>query len=308
MIKLNIYINPDDIQTNKTKYDIDVSDSLDEIAALVRHHKSDDFKDRLWRKFKQSIWEQQYHKCAFCEKEIVSADDGQLEHFRPKAETCDEFNVRITREAYWWLAYEYKNYLVSCLTCNNLKGNRFPIEDEDTRVKATDMDGKVALTDGGVLENEIPFLINPRYQDPKPYLAYNYRPDTKMVFIEHKDADGIGEKTIKILDLNRRRKNIEVMKDFLPYKRGSILSEFKKELDNFKQLKMNLIKHRNSMDAIPDDQNLKKLVEEEDLNVNKKRDNIMERFLSKRAQFSGMCLFWLKYDTDLDIHFIENAA
>lgn len=308
MIKLNININPNDILSNKKKYDEDVSDSLKEIADLIPYHTSDDFKNKLWGVFKHSIWEQQDNKCAFCEKEIMSSDDGQVEHFRPKTETRDEQNKHITRKAYWWLAYDHKNYVVSCGTCNKLKGNRFPLEDEDTRVTASSIDEIIALTDDGVLGDEMPLLINPRYQYPEIYLAYHYRPDTRMVFAEPKDDDGVGEKTIKILDLNRERKNEEIEKDYLPHKRGSVLSDFNKELDGFNLLKMNLINYRGSLVTIPDNENLKKLVDDNESDINKKRNNIRERFLSKKAQFSGMCTFWLKHATDLEDDFIGVVA
>lgn len=151
MIKLNININPDEILPNKARYDNAVSDSLGEIANLLPNHKASDFKNKLWGYFKQSIWEQQGHKCAFCEKEIVSLDDAELEHFRPKTETHDEFKKQITREAYWWLAYDHKNYIVSCSTCNIQKGNKFPIEDEGTRITAKNMNSIIDLNDEGVL-------------------------------------------------------------------------------------------------------------------------------------------------------------
>lgn len=308
MIKLNIDINLDDILPNKEKYDQDVSNSLKEIADLVPAHTSDEFKNKLWGVFKHSIWEQQGQKCAFCEKEIISSDDGQVEHFRPKTETRDEQNKQITRYAYWWLAYDHKNYVVSCSTCNKLKGNRFPLIDEDTRVTASSIDEIIALTDKGVLGDERPYLINPRFQYPEIYLAYNYRPDTKIVFAEPKDDDGVGEKTIKILDLNRERKNEEIEKDNLPHKRGSVLSEFKNELDRFNVLKKNLNNYRVTLIKRPGIEDLKKLVDENESVINKKRENIRERFLAKNAQFSGMCTYWLRYDTDLEDDFIVVAA
>lgn len=308
MIKLNINFDPDDIPPNKANYDQDVTDSLQEIAALVPNHKTESFIRRLWGYFKQTIWEQQGHKCAFCEKLIVSSDDSQLEHFRPKSETRDEFNKPITRDAYWWLAYEHKNYIVSCFTCNNLKGNRFPIKDEGTRVKATNMNGIVALTGRGALGDEIPYIINPRYQDTEPHLAYNYRPDIKMVYIEPKNDEGIGEKTIDILDLNRIRKNVKITKDYLPYKRGSNLSDFINEIENYKQSKTKLNLHRSALVSVPDNVQLGKLIDDEETVVGKIRDNIKERFLSKTAEFSGMCLFWLKHYTELENDFIDEAA
>ncbi len=302
MIKLDININPDGILPDKTKYDQEVDESLQEIAAQVPNHKEGDFENRLWGYFKQELWKQQGYKCAFCEKSIVLGD-SHVEHFRAKSEVRNKDNSIITRKAYWWLAYEHKNYMVSCSTCNNQKGNRFPIKDEDTRVLATDMNSITALTDKGVLGDEIPYIINPRYQNTESYLAYNYRPDTQMVFIVPKDDDGIGKKTIDILDLNRERKNEKMPKDYLPHKRGCTLFDFKKEIENFNLLKLQLNSNRCTLASLPGNANLQKLVDDNESVVKKKRDNIKERFLSNTAEFSGMCLFWLKNDTGLEDDF-----
>ena len=82
--------------------------------------------------------------------------------------------------------------MVSCSTCNNQKGNQFPIKKERTRVTATDMDRIIDLDDEGVLADEIPYIINPRYKNPKPHIKYSYAPDsiTPMAYIEGKDDTG----------------------------------------------------------------------------------------------------------------------
>ena len=146
MIKLSININPDNIPPKKAKYDQEVTASLQEIANIIPNHKDTDFKDRLWGYFKQKLWQQQGFKCAYCESSLV-ADASHLEHFRPKSEVRDEDNDTITREAYWWLVYDHRNYIVSCSLCNNQKGNRFPLEDKRTRVIASTINEIVNLKD-----------------------------------------------------------------------------------------------------------------------------------------------------------------
>ncbi|MCH8329078.1 MAG: hypothetical protein IIB81_01650 [Nanoarchaeota archaeon] len=185
---MNININPNNIPPNKAKYNQEVTESLQKIAALVPDHKESDFMKRLWGYYKSEIWKQQSCKCAFCEKSIES-DDAHLEHFRPKSEARDEDNMLITREAYWWLVYDHRNYMVSCSTCNTQKGNRFPIEDKETRVTAKDMDSTIDLNDEGILGDEIPCIINPRHKNPKPHLEYRYAPDRiiPMAYIAGKD-------------------------------------------------------------------------------------------------------------------------
>src|SRR5262249_58453194 len=43
--------------------------------------------------------------CAYCQCHLPGNDRGDVEHFRPKS-------------TYWWLAYKFDNYLLSCSRCN----------------------------------------------------------------------------------------------------------------------------------------------------------------------------------------------
>jgi uncharacterized protein (TIGR02646 family) len=62
-----------------------------------------------------ALWAMQGRSCAYCDRELHGTDRGDVEHFRPK-------NV------YWWLAYCFDNYLLSCSACNSAyKINKFPI-------------------------------------------------------------------------------------------------------------------------------------------------------------------------------------
>jgi hypothetical protein len=56
------------------------------------------------------------NKCAFCESDISTGHHYDTEHFRPK-------------NKYYWLAYEWSNFLLACRKCNSdCKGEQFPIE------------------------------------------------------------------------------------------------------------------------------------------------------------------------------------
>ncbi len=60
--------------------------------------------------------------CAFCLSELTRGDRGDVEHFRPKS-------------LYFWLAYSFENYLLSCLRCNRtFKGDHFPLAPEARRI------------------------------------------------------------------------------------------------------------------------------------------------------------------------------
>lgn len=67
-----------------------------------------------------SLWAMQGRSCAYCDRELPGNDRGDVEHFRPK-------------DFYWWLAYRFENYLLSCSVCNSsYKRNLFPILPPDT--------------------------------------------------------------------------------------------------------------------------------------------------------------------------------
>lgn len=103
-------------------------------------------------------------KCAYCEKRIFSDQYGDVEHFRPEARVDDhETGKPITIQqhghtenhpGYYWLAYDYKNLLPSCILCNrDAKRNFFPVED-------------FRAVRPGEEEQERPLLVHPCFDDP----------------------------------------------------------------------------------------------------------------------------------------------
>ncbi len=53
--------------------------------------------------------------CAYCQRHLPGNDRGAVEHFRPKS-------------IYWWLAYDFNNYFLSCTPCNShYKRDQFPL-------------------------------------------------------------------------------------------------------------------------------------------------------------------------------------
>jgi uncharacterized protein (TIGR02646 family) len=70
-----------------------------------------------------ALWAMHGRSCAYCDRELPGTDRGDVDHFRPK-------NV------YWWLAYCFDNYLLSCSACNSAyKINRFPILSPGTPIE-----------------------------------------------------------------------------------------------------------------------------------------------------------------------------
>lgn len=99
-----------------------------------------------WGRFKDRFAEAQFRKCGFCESKTVDSD-GEVEHYFPKAVV--EILLAAGRErphssrvtgrrfdqvhapGYWWLAYDWDNWLLACLVCNRKwKKGLFPVEED----------------------------------------------------------------------------------------------------------------------------------------------------------------------------------
>jgi len=78
-----------------------------------------------------ALYAMQGRICAYCGADIDEAGID-VEHFRPKSNVAEEKN----HGGYWWLAYEFTNYILSCVVCNQrYKGDQFPLLDGAIRVR-----------------------------------------------------------------------------------------------------------------------------------------------------------------------------
>jgi hypothetical protein len=187
---------------------------------LFNAGKKIDIDEKLYKRYMSYLLALFHGKCAYCEGRISTTQPGDVEHFRPKGRVVDE-NFRpirikhkkkgeINHPGYYWLAYEWKNLLPSCIDCNRFrksgptaqvivnradagagKADRFPLEDEATRAWVPDEEF-----------NEKTLLINPSELDPAEHLEFcpdgNVRPKTPR-----------GEATLKVFGLNSREDLIE---------------------------------------------------------------------------------------------------
>jgi uncharacterized protein (TIGR02646 family) len=78
----------------------------------------------------------QGHVCAYCGADVAEAG-VDVDHFRPKRKVHDD----ASHGGYWWLAYEFENYLLGCIVCNQkYKRTKFPLEDGATRARYENRD------------------------------------------------------------------------------------------------------------------------------------------------------------------------
>nr|WP_175799548.1 hypothetical protein [Burkholderia anthina] len=161
-----------------------------------------------WGRYKHHFIKWQYDgKCAYCETPVVSGTPGDVEHFRPKAycqplgpaANRDDYggqpparkNAAPPTEGYWWLAYTWTNYLLSCNRCNaTWKRNQFPVQG-------------ARAGHGDRLSAERALLINPFEMDPEPHFAFDAR--TGQI----RGLTPRGKATIDVCGLDRRSLEVQ---------------------------------------------------------------------------------------------------
>ncbi len=126
-----------------------VSQAKRAVVEAIRAGEAPVFDEALWQAYKDHFARAQCSKCAFCEMSIVNHDSA-VDHFAPKKAVAelsedeaergqerkhglpnmgDRKAARTIGSGYWWLAYEWSNYLVVCSACNE-KWKRcfFPVQ------------------------------------------------------------------------------------------------------------------------------------------------------------------------------------
>ena len=135
---------------------------------------------------KQALIDAQHGKCCFCE--TIIREEGDIEHFRPKAGFRQGKRTRLEKPGYYWLAYDWDNLLLACSICNQRhKGNLFPLVNPALRARNHDQ---------AVLQEE-PLFIHPVFADPARYIAF--RQEVAYPRNNHPN----GKATIQELGLNR---------------------------------------------------------------------------------------------------------
>lgn len=178
--------------------------------------KTLEFKSNIWGDLKDFLKERFHGKCAYCEGNYSAGSYLDVEHYRPKKKvTVKEVTVDGTSEntvkikdtegnekdhpGYYWLAYDWRNLLLSCEKCNRGSGkmNQFPIK------------GKRACCPEDPLAEEDPLLLN-------PYVEENPEEHFKVSKIDGliEGTTEKGKRTIDICDLNREELHTSRLKEW----------------------------------------------------------------------------------------------
>lgn len=124
---------------------------LSALMTLQTHkERAEYFKTHgIWSDFKPNLVKLCGKKCWYSEC-LIEGDYGDVDHFRPKNRSLDASGKVQLEDGYWWLAYDYTNYRLSCSICNQIgKKDYFP-------VKPGSQSGNQGST-----ASEIPLLLDP---------------------------------------------------------------------------------------------------------------------------------------------------
>lgn len=111
---------------------------------------------------KEMLLAAQNGKCCYCETSFRASSPGHVEHYRPKGEVRQKRGAGRLLPGYYWLAFDWKNLLVSCERCNVKKGSLFPLEDPGAR----------ARSHRGRLSAEAPLLVDPSNEEPREHIRF----------------------------------------------------------------------------------------------------------------------------------------
>lgn len=193
------------------------------LKLLVAQGVNREFDSDYWKKAKKQLKKESGGKCAYCEAPTALVAHGDVEHFRPKSH-------------YWWLAYCYDNYLYSCQICNqSYKGDNFPLADDTKRLPAPVLAAGATLHQQqefvrlfapdpfgagegqpwnefeAALQGEGAHLLNPYFEDPEKYFAWEPDTTVKEVFIRSSQSahEPFCQAAIDYYGLNREELRVE---------------------------------------------------------------------------------------------------
>ena len=170
--------------------------ALTEKLKSLKTHKerAEFFKNHpIWSDFKDILISYFGEKCWYSDYSIENSL-GDVDHFRPKNCSTDEKGNIILKDGYWWLAYDYINYRLSCERCNRPnddtgKKDIFPLKNGTTPATYPN-------------RNDVPILLDPCNEDDV-LLIYCDEEGKILPLTSDNDQKLRVEITIKIYNLSR---------------------------------------------------------------------------------------------------------
>lgn len=175
--------------------------------------------ENLWRDNRIRNWllQQFANKCWYTEA-AESVSSIHVDHFRPKGRITNPDGS--TESGYWWLSFNYKNYVIAGQLINVKKRDYFPILEGECRARENCSETQLRLEGAA--------LIDP-LTDQTRLISYERDDDGCIAVLAGGIDCSVGqfmaEQTIDILGLNRL--------DRLNQKRGRIWDECLREINEY---------------------------------------------------------------------------
>ncbi len=139
-------------------------DKLKTLVKKKKQGKKADIEGYAPEEVKKELIKKFHNNCAFCECNVSVGHHLDTEHFRPK-------------DKYYWLAYEWSNFLLACRKCNSdCKNTQFPIENQQAALPDVaihrNYNAFLAACHIRALENEKRLLLHPVLDKPEEHLAF----------------------------------------------------------------------------------------------------------------------------------------
>lgn len=134
--------------------------------------------ERAWLAQRDDMVIEQHRKCGWCETPLDNRM-VEMDHIRPKS-----------RAMYWWLAFDLRNLLAACRSCNNAKRDKWPIASGARRLEPRDEPWAV---------QEQAEMLDPTIEDPLPHIAFLYEGGEWRIA----GATPRGRITVRNLELDR---------------------------------------------------------------------------------------------------------
>ncbi|MCK7596190.1 hypothetical protein M0G74_02785 [Microbulbifer sp. CAU 1566] len=159
-------------------------------------------KSGSWVLLKKWLSNTSGHKCWYCESKSTRAP-FDVDHFRPKLGITVDGEKLTGHNGYYWLAYEWWNFRLSCQRCNRPekddtetlhgKANEFPILNEAQR----------CAIPTGALNAELPRLLDPCVKEDGELLAHGIDGEVKPAAIADTWEFQRARYTIELLGFNK---------------------------------------------------------------------------------------------------------
>lgn len=226
----------------------DITKKLKQAPDVVTRKQILEENEGFWRDDRIRDWllKQFANKCWYTEAE-ESVSSIHVDHFRPKGRITNLAGPK--EEGYWWLAFNWENYVIAGQLINTKKSDVFPLF-EGPRAEVS--------WSGAQLDTEAIVLIDPKTDEAR-LISYEMCEEDGCLAVPAGDIDADdlfkAEQTIDILGLNRLNR--------LNTKRGKKWNDCLMEIANFNGATSKGFRHQKKVFRDAAANNLKKYIKYE---------------------------------------------